>query len=120
MRRLTNGLFGIHADETGVYLVHFPTDERVCLVLLTKDGVAAAGNGSEIESQLSERELQVFGMIGNGIPMDEIAGQLGLSVKTIETYRNRIKKKLGIKSRTRLVMLAVEWAITNRRRSDNS
>lgn len=51
-------------------------------------------------------------MIGNGIPMDEIAGQLGLSVKTIETYMNRIEKTLGIKSRMRLLMFAVE-AITN-------
>ena len=115
VRRLTGGLFRVQVDDSGVYLVHFPTDERVCVVRVTRDGLAAVGNGSDgVGALLSERELEVFAMIGNGMDMREIAYQFGVSIKTIETYRARIKKKLGINNRTRLNTLAVEWAIVHR------
>lgn len=58
---------------------------------------------------LSDRELEVFEMIGRGIPTREIAEKLHLSVKTIESYRSRIKDKLNLKSAAELIQHGVQW-----------
>lgn len=58
---------------------------------------------------LSDRELEVYELIGNGKSNHEIAGQLHLAVKTIETYRSRIKDKMNFKNSTDLVFHAVKW-----------
>ena len=60
-------------------------------------------------SQLTNRELQVFERIGAGHTVKEIAAALSLSPKTIETYRDRIRKKLDLDSSTRLMHFAVKW-----------
>ncbi|MBY0276424.1 response regulator transcription factor [Candidatus Binatia bacterium] len=62
--------------------------------------------GNPIE-RLSDRELEVFRLIGDGVGTRQIAERLHLSVKTVETHRARIKDKLGIKSGTELVLRAV-------------
>lgn len=62
---------------------------------------------SPIES-LSDRELTVFELIGQGLSTRQIAEKLFLSVKTIETYREHIKAKLNIKTSTELVRHAVQ------------
>ena len=59
--------------------------------------------------RLSDRELEVFEMIGRGLPMREIARELHLSVKTIETHRAHIKEKLNITSAVQLVQHATQW-----------
>jgi len=59
--------------------------------------------------RLSDRELEVFEMIGRGLPMREIAKELHLSVKTIETHRAHIKEKLNITSAVQLVQHATQW-----------
>lgn len=56
-----------------------------------------AGSGNKLES-LSDRELEVFQLIGSGLKKSEIAQQLNISSSTIETYRVNIKRKLGIAS----------------------
>ena len=56
---------------------------------------------------LTDRELEVFRLIGDGLSTREIAGRLHLSVKTIGTYRENIKDKLGLKHYTQLVKMAV-------------
>lgn len=58
---------------------------------------------------LSDRELEVFQLIGQGHATREIAEALHLSVKTIETYRENIKEKLKLKNATELVQHAVHW-----------
>lgn len=58
---------------------------------------------------LSDRELEVFQLIGQGHTTREIAEALHLSVKTIETYRENIKEKLKLKNATELVQHAVHW-----------
>lgn len=63
-----------------------------------------------IES-LSDRELAVFEKIGKGVGTSAIADAMSLSVKTIETYRARIKIKLGVKSSSELVQRAVQWSL---------
>jgi len=58
---------------------------------------------------LSNRELEVFQLLGEGYDMHAISERMKLSVKTIETYRARIKRKLNVKGRTQLIQVAVEW-----------
>jgi len=58
---------------------------------------------------LSDRELEVYELIGKGKSNNEIAEQLHLAVKTIETYRSRIKDKMNFKNSTDLVFHAVKW-----------
>lgn len=61
------------------------------------------------EMVLANRELEVFELIGQGYSTKDIASQLHLSVKTIGTYRERIKEKLNLKHGTELVKQAVRW-----------
>lgn len=67
---------------------------------------------SDVET-LSDREIEVFRMIGLGAGSQQIAAQLFLSVKTVETYRARIKEKLKLRSGTKLVHHAVTWVLSN-------
>jgi DNA-binding NarL/FixJ family response regulator len=61
--------------------------------------------------RLSNRELEVFELIGRGLGTGEIAGKLHLSVKTIETHRANIKKKLHIDSSGELTRRAIQWSL---------
>lgn len=63
-------------------------------------------------NNLSDRELAVFQLIGQGFKPHEIAEKLFLSVKTIETYTSRLKKKLNVENATELRILAVNWQQT--------
>jgi DNA-binding NarL/FixJ family response regulator len=71
------------------------------------DGPPEAG-GSSLD-RLSDRELEVFQLIGKGRGTRQIAEALHLSIKTIESYREHIKKKLLLKSGSELVQHAVQW-----------
>jgi DNA-binding NarL/FixJ family response regulator len=64
--------------------------------------------GSSIE-QLSNRELEVFQMMGQGRPTRQIAEDLHLTIPTIHSFRNRIKEKLQLKSSTELLLHAMQW-----------
>lgn len=66
---------------------------------------------------LSLRELEVFELIGRGNSTREIAEQLNLSVKTIETYRAHIKDKLQLRSGTELMQRAIHWVENESHRS---
>jgi DNA-binding NarL/FixJ family response regulator len=59
--------------------------------------------------QLSDRELQVFRLIGSGFGTSQVATELQVSVKTIETHRQRIKQKLSLTTGTELARRATEW-----------
>jgi DNA-binding NarL/FixJ family response regulator len=59
--------------------------------------------------RLSDRELQVFRLIGSGLGTSRVAKELQLSVKTIETHRQRIKHKLGLLKGMELTRQAAEW-----------
>jgi len=58
---------------------------------------------------LSDRELQVFDLVGQGFGTRQIAEQLSLDVKTVETYRSRIKEKLEIRDASELLRKAIAW-----------
>lgn len=59
--------------------------------------------------RLSNREVQVLNLIGGGKTTREVAENLGLSVKTVESHRQRIKKKLDLATPAELVLFAAEW-----------
>lgn len=61
--------------------------------------------------QLSDRELEVYSRIGRGLSTRAIAAELHLSVHTIETYRERLRRKLGVESGTELTRLAIQWSL---------
>jgi len=76
--------------------------------------------GTEISKRsplerLSDRELDVFCKIGRGAATKEIAAELHLSVKTIETYCAHIKEKLRLQSQRELVQHAIRWVIQSER-----
>jgi DNA-binding NarL/FixJ family response regulator len=62
---------------------------------------------------LADRELEVFRLIGGGVKTADIGERLHLSVKTIETYRDRIRRKLGLSDGTMLVHYATRWVLEN-------
>jgi len=62
--------------------------------------------------RITDREFEIFQLIGRGLSPKQIAAQLNISVKTIGTYRERIKEKLGLNSAGELVRYAVIWAET--------
>ena len=62
-----------------------------------------------IRDVLADRELQVFEFTGQGLSTREIAERLHIDVKTVETYRARIKEKLNLKSGSELLQLAIRW-----------
>ena len=66
-------------------------------------------------SALSDRQLEVFQLLGQGETTREIASRLHLSMSTVETYRAHIKQKLGLANATELVHRAVEWANSQRK-----
>ena len=74
------------------------------------------GNGSKrgVDS-LSNRELQVYEMIGEGLTTAQIASQLNLSQKTIETHQAHIKRKLDLSSAHELNQHAIRWVIEQRK-----
>lgn len=59
--------------------------------------------------RLTDREREVFALIGRGLATRDIAQQLDLSMKTIETYQARIKEKLGLTNVHELLRAAVSW-----------
>jgi DNA-binding NarL/FixJ family response regulator len=68
-----------------------------------------AGPGDEARysvDRLTDRELEIFRLVGLGVSSAEIAHQLGISQKTIETHRVRIKAKLGVETASELVIQA--------------
>lgn len=64
--------------------------------------------------QLSNRELEVFQLIGKGLKTRKIAEQLNLSVKTIETYIDHIKKKMNLEDSRDLLLHAVQWGLNGK------
>ncbi|MDB5297537.1 MAG: two component transcriptional regulator, LuxR family [Phycisphaerales bacterium] len=88
---------------------HIYLSDRMSSKLLGKlAGNAASGAASPIE-RLSDREFQVFTLIGQGIGPRAIAEKLGLSVKTVEAHRENIKAKLGLGSGNELIRYAMQY-----------
>ncbi len=71
----------------------------------------ATGKGKSPVESLSEREREVLAQVARGYTNRQIADDIGLSVKTVESYRARLMKKLGLKERSDLVRVAIELGL---------
>jgi len=100
----TELLSAIHAVHQGGTYLH--SAHARALLNLESDDKAAESELPGHEA-LSEREMQVLGLIAGGYSNRGIAEQLNLSVKTVETYRARIMEKLGLRGRVALVRYAL-------------
>ncbi len=74
-----------------------------------KSGGALPAPGADPIGRLSNRELQVLNLIGRGQSSREAAKALGLSVKTVETHRQSLKRKLNLATNAQLVQYAINW-----------
>ncbi|MGE0383324.1 MAG: response regulator [Gammaproteobacteria bacterium] len=74
---------------------------------------AASGVHDELSAvdRLSDRELEVFRCIGEGLTTKEIAATLHLSISTVDTYRDRLKVKLGARNGAQLAAAATRWTL---------
>jgi DNA-binding NarL/FixJ family response regulator len=88
--------------------------ERVAAQMLSQvvDGNDPSRN-SPVDA-LSDRELEIVTMIGNGTPTREIAKRLSISIKTVESHRAHIKDKLSLTNATQLVQWCVRWVEENK------
>lgn len=109
VRRLTNSLFGLHRDDAGIYLVELKTGRRVEIML----PVPAEFDFTKVDS-LSNREKQLFESLGAGRSMKQIAKDLAISIKTVETYRARLKQKLDLGDGFHVVRMAKQWKLLER------
>jgi len=96
----------VHATLAGRHYVDADILERI----LERFGGKVQGERSIYDS-LSNRELEVLSLIGRGHPTGEIARRLHLSVKTIETHREHIKRKLGLSSAMELTRAAIQFEL---------
>jgi DNA-binding CsgD family transcriptional regulator len=78
------------------------------------DSIHPESKSNSISNLLTEREIEVFYLIGKGKTTNEIADALCISPKTIGTYRERIKEKLSIKHSSELIKTAVAWMINQK------
>jgi len=102
----TELLAAIRAVARGRVFIDF--GDRAALDAVLKSEAAPAGGPL---AALSEREREVLREVARGYTNQRIADGLGLSVKTIESYRARLMKKLGLKERADLVRLALELGL---------
>ena len=72
------------------------------------------GGGRNAVERLTDRELEVFQLIGEGHDMHQIASQLHLSKKTVEAHRANIKEKLGVGTAREVVRYATQWVAQER------
>lgn len=99
-------LHAIHDVLNGqVFLTPFMRERMLRKVV----GAHTLPDGSGIE-ELSDREVEVFQMLGEGLSARQIAKKLNLSVSTVETHRAHIKQKLHVRTTGELIRAAVEWA----------
>ncbi|MBA3658595.1 MAG: response regulator transcription factor [Gemmatimonadales bacterium] len=85
--------------------------DRMASAMLRQLASGAGRTGQAPIERLSDRELEVFRLIGGGHGTRKIADELHLSVKTVESYQAHIKEKLALQSSRALVQRAIEWRL---------
>jgi len=88
----------------GVYV-----SEKVASRMMTRLVIGGGDAGTFPVDRLSDREFQVFELLGQGLGTREIAGRLHVSVRTIDAHREHIKKKLDLDTANALLKYAVQW-----------
>jgi len=79
------------------------------MLAFSVSGKRSDGGTDSFLRTLSDREMQVFQLLGEGIPTRAIAERLNLSIKTVETYRENLKLKLNLRDGAALVYRAIQW-----------
>jgi DNA-binding NarL/FixJ family response regulator len=102
--RLIEGIRQVLDDEV------FVSEEMTHRLLRNRVGDSKKPDLQPIQ-KLTNRELQVFEMIGHGETTQRIANRLGLSHKTIERYKENLKRKLNLANATELVQQATRWVL---------
>jgi DNA-binding NarL/FixJ family response regulator len=100
IRRILHGDVYLSERLTNRMLQHF-----ICGTASSKDSPLA---------NLTDRELEVFRLIGEGHGTRQIADELHISVKTVESYQAHIKEKLYLRNARELVQHAIEWTVTEK------
>lgn len=90
--------------EGGIYV-----SETVGNTMIEKFAAGGAYTSANPVDSLSNRELQVLHMIGKGLSTRQTAEALNLSIKTVESHRQRIKRKLSLRTAAQLMQYAVNW-----------
>ena len=90
--------------DGGVYL-----NEKASSKVLSRLLTQPRRGKDSVTDVLADRELQVFELTGDGLSIREIAERLGIDMKTVETYRARIKDKLDLQNSSELLQLAIRW-----------
>ena len=85
--------------------------DRLTTTMLQQYVRGSAATKSSPLLNLTDRELEVFRLIGEGHGTRQIADELHLSVKTIESYQAHIKEKLALRNARELVQHAIEWTV---------
>lgn len=88
--------------------------ESIADALLEHRVAGAADSAERRYASLTDRELEVLARIGNGLTTQQIGAALRLSPKTVQTYRERIKRKLALDSAAALSREATRWVIEER------
>ena len=100
VRRILNGEIYVSVRITNQMLKHYI-------------GGSSAPRDSSI-AELSDRELEVFRLIGDGHGTRQIAEELHLSIKTVESYQAHIKEKLSLRSARELMQHAIRWSMNEK------
>ena len=106
----TKDLFTVKSEGGDVRVVYSPMD-AVALAQRLADALSGEEHGAPHES-LSPRELQVLRLVASGKTVKQIAAELALSDKTIDTYRARIAEKTGLSSNVELTRYAFQHGLT--------
>jgi two-component system response regulator NreC len=101
---LLSAIRAVHKGRTYV-------DSELAEILVRDAFSKDEGTGSAAGSVLSDRELQVLKLVAEGFSSREIAEQIYISTKTVETYRARFAEKLGLKSRAQIVRYALNLGL---------
>ncbi len=102
---------GIHRVLAGeVY-----ASEKIAATMVNRLSGRRSDTGKLSIDRLSPREAEIMELIGTGMQTREIAGKLGLSVKTVDAHRENIKAKLNLRNAAELVKTAVLWTQCDRR-----
>ena len=96
------------AADGEIYLARRAASRLLSRVALGGEAPAKGGLDSGL-SELTDREMAVFQLLGQGQTAEDIADRLNLSRKTVETYRRRAKEKMGLDSVTELLQVAIRW-----------
>lgn len=97
----------------------YVSDKMSARILEIFSGGPAAQSRSVVE-ELSDREFEVFELLGAGLSTQQIAERLRLSMKTVDAHRAKLKSKLKVRTNNELVAYAARWATSQARQRDSS